>query len=219
MRKKIYLVLLLLLLTGCSIKKVEEESFDSIINTVLYSDTNLTNTSFEGFKLYLPRGTAVDVKKDYNLEIKDKNNNYYLYVDVISYYYKTKKEHKIDNSLFYSNNLNYKDNFGYIDISKIDDKYFLEIMYNYAKVEAYVEEQYLYDTFLNICYMLSTIDFNDTIISYKLSNQEFETTTEGFDIFESKKDEDNFLEYIEEFDKYENNNANKDEDIIETEDN
>ena len=220
MRKYICLTLLLLLLTGCSIKRIEEDSFDSIINTVLYNDTNLTNVSFEGFKFYLPRGTTVDLKKDYNLEIRDNNNNYYLYVDVISYHYKTKREHKIDNNLFYSSNLNYKDNFGYIDISKIEDKYFLEVMYNYAKVEAYVNELDLYNTFSNICYILSTIDFNDNAISYKLSNQELESTTEEFDIFKSKKDDDNFLEYIEEFDKYENSSStSKDEDIIETEDN
>lgn len=219
MKKNICLILLLLLLTGCSLKKVEEESFDSIINTVLYNDNNLTNVSFEGFKFYLPRGTTVNLKKEYNLEIKDNDINYYLYIDVISYYYKTKVEHQVDNKIFYSKNLNYKDNYGYIDISKIEDKYFLEVMYNYAKVEAYVLENELYDTFLNICYILSTINFNDSAISYKLSNQELETKTEEFDIFMSKKDDDNFLEYIEEYDKYENDNITKDEDIIETEDN
>lgn len=218
--KKYMLTLLLILLTGCSIQKIEEESFDSIINTVLYSDNDLSNQVFDGFKFYLPRGTTVDLKKEYNLEIKDNKNTYYLYIDVISYYYKTKKEHKIDDSLFYSKNLNYKDEFGYIDISKVDNKYFLEVMYNYAKVEAYVLEDDLYDAFLNICYILSTINFNDSAINYQLSNQEFESKTEEFDIFESKKDDDNFLEYIEEFDKYENsNNTSPDEDIIETEDN
>jgi len=101
MKRFICLALIIILLTGCSIKKVEEESFDSIINTVLYSDTNLSNVSFEGFKFYLPRGTIVDLKKENNLEIKEGNNSYYLYVDVVSYYYKTKREHQIDHKLFY----------------------------------------------------------------------------------------------------------------------
>ena len=39
--KKIGLALLLLLFTGCTILRVDERSFDSIINTVLYKDTNL----------------------------------------------------------------------------------------------------------------------------------------------------------------------------------
>ena len=220
MKKYICLTLVLILLTGCNIKKVEEESFDSIINTVLFNDTNLGNVSFEGYKFYLPRGSIVDAKKQYNLEIKNDKNYYYLYVDIISYYYKTKENHQVDNNLFYSKTLNYKDNFGYIDISKIGNKYFLEVMYNYAKIETYVLEDDLYDAFLDICYILSTIDFNDSAISYKLSNQELETTSEEFDIFKSKKDNDNFLQYIEEFDKYENeSNTSKDEDIIETEEN
>lgn len=220
MKRYIWLALILLLFTGCSIKRVEEESFDSIINSVLYNDNDLYNVSFEGFKFYLPRGTTVNLKKENNLEIKDSNNTYYLYVDIISYYYKTVKEHEIDNKLFYSNTLENKDNFGYIDISKIDDKYFLEVMYNYAKIETYVEENNLYDAFLNICYILSTIDFNDSAINYKLSNQKLEATVEEFDIFKSKKDDDNFLQYIEEFDKYEDKDTeNKDEDIIETDEN
>ena len=99
MKKYICLALILLLFTGC-IKRVEEESFDSIIDTVLYNDNNLHNVSFEGFKFYLPRGTTVNLKKENNLEIKDNNNTYYLYVDTISYYYKTVKKHEIDNKLF-----------------------------------------------------------------------------------------------------------------------
>lgn len=219
MKKYICLTLIVFLLVGCTIKKVEEDSFDSIINTVLYNDISLNNVSFEGFKFYLPRGVVVDSKNEYNLEIKDQNNKYFLYVDIVAYYYNTKVEHDVDINIFYSKNLNYKNNEGYIDVSIVDDKYFLEVMYNYAKIEAYVESEYLYDTFLNICYILSTIDFNDSTINYKLSNQEFETTLEEFDIFTSKKDKDNFLEYIEEFDKYESSNTTKDEDIIETDDN
>ena len=220
MKKYMCLTLILFLLTGCSITKIEEDSFDNIIKTVLYKESNLSNVNFSGYKFYLPRTVTIDSEKEYNLEIKDKDNYYYLYVDTISYYYKTRKEHVVDNNLFYSKNLNYKDSFGYIDISKVEDKYFLEVMYNYAKIESYVEEENLYDTFLNICYILSTIKFNDSTINYKLSNQELETTEEEFDIFKSKKDNDNFLQYIEEFDKYENKtNIGEDQDIIETDDN
>ena len=217
MKKIFCLALIILLITGCSITKVEEESFDSIINTVLYKDTNLTNTSFDGYKFYLPRGTRVSLKKQSNLEIKDKDNYYYLYVDMISYFYKTKESHKIDSNIYYSKNLNSANGFGYIDISKVNDKYFLEVMYNYAKIEAYVEEEDLYDSFLNICYILSTIDYNESVINYRLSNKELETTTEEFNIFKSKKDDDDFLQYIEEFDKYEDKqNTGQDQDSLET---
>lgn len=208
----------LLLLTGCS--RVEEKSFDSIINNVLYQDKSLANKNYNGYKLYLPRGTTTRNKISKNLQIIDNNNSYYLYVDTISYYYKTKEEHQIDNNIFYSTNLNYKDKFGYIDITKVDNKYFLEVMYNYSKIETYVKEEDLYDAFLNICYILTTIRYNDTIIKYNLDSEEFVTKGIEFDIFKSKKDNDNFLQWIEEYDKYESkSNDTKDQDIIETEDN
>ena len=94
-------------------------------------------------------------------------------------------------------------------------------MYNYAKIEAYVNEDNLYDSFFNMCYILSTIDYYDSAISYKLSNKDLVTGSEEFNIFTSKKDTDNFLEYVEEFDKYDENseveNNKHDEDIIDTE--
>ena len=220
MKKYLCLTLLIIFFCGCSITMVKDESFESIIDTVLYKDTDLFNVSFEGYKFYLPRGVSVSLKKQYNLEIKDKNNYYYLYVDTIAYYYKTKVEHKEDKEIFYSKNLEHNGNFGYIDITKVDGKYFLEIMYNYAKIEAYILEEDLYDSFFNMCYILSTIDYYDSAISYKLSNKDLVTASEEFNIFQSKKDSDNFLEYVEEFDNYdgENNKDNViDQDIIETE--
>ena len=219
MKKFIWLTLILIFFPACSISKIEENSFDGIIKTILYQDTNLANVNFDGYKFYLPRGATVNNHNEYNLTIKNNDTYYYLYVDTIAYYYKTKKEHNVEKSLFYSNNLNYKDKFGYIDISKIDNKYFLEVMYNYTKIESYVREEDLYDAFTDICYILSTIKFNDSTINYRLSKQELKETMVEFDIFKSKKDSDNFLEYIEEFDKYiKEDNDNKDQDIIETED-
>lgn len=216
MKKIISLALILILFTGCSITKVNEESFDSIISTVLYTDAKLNNVSFDGYKFYLPRGATVTEKKQSNIEISDEKNKYYLYVDMISFYYKTKSSHEVDNNIFYSKTLNYKNGFGYVDISKVNNKYFIEMMYNYAKIEAYVDDTNLYDAFLNICYILSTIDYNESIINYKLSNKELETTTEEFDIFKSKKDNDDFLQYIEEFDKYDSNqNIGQDQDSLE----
>ena len=50
-----------------------------------------------------------------------------------------------------------------------------------------------------------------------MSNKELETTTEEFDIFKSKKDDDDFLQYIEEFDQYDDNkNTGQDQDSLDT---
>lgn len=218
MKKIISLTLLLLIITGCSVNKVKDDSFDNIVNSILYQDTNLSNISFDGYKLYLPRNTIVIEKREYNLEIKDKKNTYYLYISPVEYYYKTKVEHKEDKNLFYSKNLNYKNNIGYIDIIEVDNKYFVEVVYNYAKIETIVSKSSLNDAFLNICCILSTIKFNDNVINYKLSNSGFDLSTEEFSIFKSKKNDDNFLKYVEEYDKYDNNSNSKakDDDVIET---
>ena len=217
MKKVICLTLIIICLTGCSISKINDDSFDNIINSILYKDTNLFNMSFDGYKFYLPRGATVEEKDDYNLEIKNKNNTYYLYVDTIAYYYKANALHEIDNNIIYSRNLNYKQINGYVDILEVDQKYFIEMMYNFAKVEAYVEKDDLYNSFTNICYILSTINFNESAINYKLSTHDFDSTTEEYSIFKSKKDDDNFLQYVKEFDKYDNSTAkSKDNDVIET---
>ena len=86
MKKIISLLLILILFTGCSIQKIEDTSFDSIIKSILYQEIDLANSNFEGYKFYLPRGTKVYDKKDSNLEIKDQDNTYYLYVDCVSYF-------------------------------------------------------------------------------------------------------------------------------------
>ena len=217
MKKIVCLALLVLLLTGCSISKVQNDSFDNIIKTVLYKDTNLFNVSMDGYKFYLPRSATVEEKREYNLEIKDKKNKYYLYLSPVEYYYKTKVNHELNKNIFYSKNLNYNDRTGYIDISKVNDKYFVEVVYNYAKIETYVSDYYLNDAILNVCYILSTLKFNDSVINYKFSNHEFDSTTEEFSIFKSKKTDDNFLKYVEEFDKYnKGSNKSKDDDVIET---
>ena len=212
MKKIVALLIIILLTTGCNIKKVEETSFNGIIQSILYQDTKLTNTSFEGYKFYLPRSLRVSDQKGANLEIQGDKNTYYLYVDMISYYYKNKSTHEKTNK-FYSVDLNYNNKFGYIDISKTDNIYFIEAYYNYAKVETYVKENDLNDAFINICYILATIDYNDATIKYRLNDEEFKATGEEFDIFKSKKNNDNFLECIEKYDKYEDKTT-KDQDII-----
>ena len=215
MKKFISLTLILLFFSGCSINMVHDESFDSIINTVLYKDNNLFNSSFDGFKFYLPRGLTVKEKKKNNLEIKDQKNTYYLYVDTVAYYYKNSMEFKEDENIFYSKYLKNNNNFGFVNISLVNSKYFIEIVYNYAKIETYIGKNDINDSLQKICELLSSIKYNDSAIKYKLSTHEFDMTTEEFSIFKSKKDDDNFLKYVEEFDKYDKK-KNKDNDIIET---
>lgn len=215
----IYLLITICLITGCSIHVINYDSVNSIIDTVLYKETKLTNANFEGYSFYLPQGTTIVDKNEYNLKIKDNYNYYYLYVDTIAYHYKTKNLIDIDNSHFYTDTLSNGDLFGYVDIKEVNDKYFVVIMYNYAKIESYVSKDKFNDVFANMCNILSSIKFNDKIIAAYVDSSEFISREESFDIFSSKNENDNFLTYEQEYGIYDNDSNNKvdDEDTIEIE--
>ena len=216
--KKILIILLLavFLITGCDIYKINYSSVSEMIDTILYKETKLTNINFEGYSFYLPRGTKIVDKRDYNLKIKGDNYYYYLYVDTIAYHYKTHNQFNIDKNSFYNEELKNHDLFGYVDIKEVGDKYFVVIMYNYAKIEGYVPKDDLNLAFAYMCSILSSIEFNDKVIATYIDNDKIISQEESFDIFSSKNENDNFLTYEQEYGVYEeNNNGQKDEDRIE----
>lgn len=221
MRKYFFLLLIaFFFITGCQV--VNYESVNSIINTVLYKESNLTNINFEGYGFYLPQGTKIVDKQDYNLKIKDNNNYYYLYVDTISYHYKTKKEFDIEKNHFYTNELSNGDLFGFVDITEYDEYYFVVIMYNYSKIESFVLKEDFNDVFGNMCSILTSIEFNDKVIDTYIKNDKNLGTVEEFNIFSSKNEDDNFLKYEQAYDVYtddKDNTSIKDEDHIDLNEN
>ena len=213
-RLSVLLLVVILFITGCEV--VNYDSVNTIIDTVLYKDSNLTNANFEGYSFYLPQGTKVADKQDYNLKIKDNDNYYYLYVDTIAYHYKTKNELDIDKSHFYTSELNNRDLFGYVDISEYDDYYFVVIMYNYAKIESFVSKDDFNIVFANMCSILSSVEFNDKVIDTYIDSDKSISQEEEFNIFSSKNEDDNFLKYEQEYDVYDD--ETNDDDLINDED-
>ena len=97
------LVIIVLLLTGCSVVRLNSLSLDEVID---YSFDNIykTNKSFKGYKIYLPNDmTMINDEKENNV-FYSKGHKYYLYVDIISYYKKIVNDYKIneDEKAFYS---------------------------------------------------------------------------------------------------------------------
>ena len=88
MRKKIIIFILPLLLSGCMMITNNYTNYLEIINTVISSKSKLTNTQMIGYKLYLPNDVKHLKKDDYNEILLIKDRNAYLYVDLVSYYYK-----------------------------------------------------------------------------------------------------------------------------------
>lgn len=204
MKKKcIIICLFIVMLTGCTIVRIDTTSIDNILDVVLSKDNTLYNRVGNGYKYYVPRGVTYIDSNGTNDRLYSNGVYYYLYLDQVSYYYDSSLKFKKDPSKFYSRKLKNGKNSGYLEITqKGSDQYLVEFVYNYAKIEAMVPKEDIEETVLNSSYILSTIKYNDNIIKLSLDDNFLKTKEDKYDEFSSKKEEnDNFLRYDEEKDK------------------
>lgn len=191
--KKLIIILLVLFMTGCTIVRIDTEDIDNIINVVLSKDNTLFNKVGKGYKYYIPRGVTYLDTNEYNDILYSNGNRYYLYIDIVSYYHEASKEYNLNNRAYYSKAININGKNGYLEINKQEnDKYFIEFMYNYAKIETIVNESDINDVVLDASYILSTIKFNSNVISLMLDD-EFLKSDEKYDIFTSKQETEDFI--------------------------
>lgn len=196
--KKLILLSLLFLLCGCSIVRIDTSNIDNIVGVVLSKNNNLYNQIGKGYKYYIPRGVSYMDTNDYNDVLYSDGNYYYLYIDVVSYYYNVIKEYEKDETAYYSEPIEINDKEGYLEINKQDNgRYFIEFMYNYSKMEAEVDYDDINNVILNMSYILSTIKFNDNVIKVILDD-DFLVSEEKYDIFTSKKESNDFLKLEDE---------------------
>lgn len=219
MKKLIILLFVLsILITGCSINKVDMESIDSIIDTVLKKNTKLKNVNFEGYSYYIPNGLTFLDKNDYNAVLKDQYGNYYyLYIDVVSKHHNIKKKYSINKKAFYSKAIKKGNKFGYLEINKTGDKYFIEAMYNYMKIESYVDEDHLNTSLADISTILSSIKYNEKILDTTVGENILNYKEKSYNIFDTKKKSSNFLDYEKEYDKTDEKTVDEDNLEIEEE--
>lgn len=201
MKKIILLIILLITATGCI--KIKDNDVFKLIHEVQSSKLKLDNQYRKGYKYYLPVGMMVKKTDDFNEIIINKDIKYYMYVDIVSYYNKVKKEYKINEAAFISKDITYNDINGYLEVNQINDKYLIEIMYNYAKIELIVDNKNLEEVITNSIIVLSTIKYNDDIIKNMMGEDILNFNEEQLNIFETTGSESNFLEYIQEYDSYE----------------
>lgn len=201
----VLLSIVTVLVTGCSINKLDDNDIGKNIKTLMSEKTKLYNVYYEGYKYYLPKGLGFLDKDDYNAILKDKNNNkYYLYVDAISYYHKTENDYKIKNDSHYSRRVDYNGKTGYIQIDEVDGKYFIQFVYNYAKMEAYVSEDDLVDVVTNMCLVLRTIKYNNVVLESLIGENKINYKEEDYTLFKANSSKESFLDVVkrEETDKY-----------------
>lgn len=195
MKKLFLIVLCLILFTGCTIVRIDTDSIDNIIDVVLSKNNKLYNRVGKGYKYYVPRGMNYIDTTELNDKLYSNGYYYYLYIDVISYYNKIDFNYEENKDAYYSRYININDKVGYLEINKINDRYLIEYMYNYAKIEALVYEEDINDVVLNSTYILSTIKFNKNVIKLMLNDEYFINKEERYDIFTSKAEATDSLEY------------------------
>ena len=199
MKKILLLGLAALILTGCTIVRIDTTSIDNILNVVLSKENTLYNRVGRGYKYYVPRGVTYIDSSGSNDKLYSNGVYYYLYLDEISYYYQKSLDYKEDDSKYYSRKIDNDGNLGYLEITKQDDLYLIEFVYNYARIEALVPEEDINDSVLNSSYILSTIKYNNNIVKLSLEDDFLQNKEEKYDVFSAKnQDDDSFLRYEEE---------------------
>ncbi len=225
MKKKIFLLIIsILTLTGCT--NLTNMSIDEVVDVMLKNDTNLSNNVFDGYKYYIPKGLRLLEKDEYNASFKDEyNNTYYFYIDVVSFYNKEEAEYKVNNKAYFSKELDYNNKKGYLEITKIEDtdRYFIEYMYNYGKIEAFVKENEIKSAIINMSSVLKSLEFNRTVLESLIGNNVLDYKEDTYDVMKPKGStatKDTYLEYEEKYGIYEGyGDNNTSEDRIEIEEN
>ena len=86
----ILLLVMVILISGCSVVRINTKDIDSILNAVLTKSNKLYNQVGQGYKYYVPAGvTYIDTDEYTNILYCD-GDYYYLYIDLVNYYYKSK---------------------------------------------------------------------------------------------------------------------------------
>ena len=200
MKKTFILILFLILCTGC-VKLNKEDNNDLVINDVVNTRV-IPNTTALGYKYYLPFGVNKTYDKDYNQKFKYNDYSIYLYVDIVSYFYKNPLNFNEENDInsYYYRKINSSSKTGYIKVTKEDnDLYFIKIVYNYAKIEVYVKEKDLADTMANSMIIINSIDYNDNLIKTILEDNYSLGTEKEYKIDKPEDTTSKFIEYLSEY--------------------
>lgn len=200
MKKKIILLsIVLLLFTGCDITRLDTTNISKNIKTLLSQKTKLYNVQYDGYKYYLPKGISFINKDDYNALLRDQFGNvYYVYVDVISYYHKIENTYKVNKDSHYSQKIDYLNKTGFLQIDEYakKNKYFVQFVFNYVKIEAYVSKDNLTDVITNMCYILRSFKYNDSVLESLIGENVLDYKEEDFTLFKSDSSKETYMDVV-----------------------
>lgn len=194
----VLLSVVLVFMTGCSATKLDSNDIGKNIKTLLSKKVKMYNVYYEGYKYYLPKGVSFVDKEEYNAILRDSiGNKYYLYVDAISYYHNAENDYEVKEDSHYSKKLNYNKNTGYIQIDEIDSKFYIQFVYNFVKIESYVEKDDLTDVITNMCCILRTVKFNDSVLESLIGENVLDYKEENYTLFKADSSKESFLDVVE----------------------
>ena len=191
--KKCLLLLTLIFLCGCT--NINEARPQDLVKEIVSSKNYSYNEYRTGYKYYLPLSMSSLSSKKYNEILTDGNYKYYLYVDLVSYLKKSEFSYTVNENAYLSEPINYNDLNGYLEVNERNDKYLIEIMYNYAKIEVIVDKDDINKVIVNSMIVLTTIDYTDDVIKNLLSIDDMTSSEENFSLFDESNDS-NLLEVI-----------------------
>lgn len=198
MRKKLLIIVLVILLTGCAKVDKSNNDYNELIVGCLSKKT-ITNNVALGYKYYVPKGVKLIKNYDYNQKFLVDDDYLYLYVDITSYYYKKELTYEESNGSYYYSKISYDDKKGYIKITKDDYGYFVKIVYNYSKVEAYTDYDNLNKVVSLGTIILNNIDYNNKVIK-KIMNESLGSFSEvTYEVDKPDDASNNFSQYLEEY--------------------
>lgn len=194
MKKVALCVLLIMMLCGCTIVRINTSNIDTIIDVILSKENTLYNRTGRGYKYYVPRGVSYIDTDELNDKLYSNGNYYYLYVDIVSYYQKIENDYREDSSLYYSRKLNKSDGYtydGYLEIKEKNNLYYITFVYNYAKIETVTKKSDINNVILDSAYILATIQFNDDIVELMVNQEMAINREEKYEIFKNKDETSN----------------------------
>jgi len=99
---------------------------------------------------------------------------------------------------YYYKEINNNDKTGYIKITKEENKYYIKIVYNYAKIESYVKLTEINKILAHGMIILDSIDYNDTLIKNIIDDEYSISTDKEYKIDKPEDAESKFSEYLSE---------------------
>jgi len=197
MHKKFLLVFCLLFLVGCK-QVVDDDNYIDKVYSCL-TEQSITNDVSLGYKYYIPKGVKKIKDYDYNQVFLVDDFNLYLYVDIISFFYKEELKRTTNEFENYYKAIDYNGKIGDILVAEEEDYYYLSIIYNYSRIESYVPKDKINKAIILSSIILNSIEYNDNVIEKVLEGDLGQFSEFTYEVNKPEGASSNFSQYLEEY--------------------